>query len=314
MLLMHTMRVYAYLLIPVAGIFHLANLTVGALDDNLDPASFSWSHAPLSSREVPIQAGMAYLMTVFSLQQVVALFGGPPKKGSVWYLSICRAQAYHNMFLCLASLFMFICCVNFAWERLNREGWRWLFCEAEDATPAEGSLYFVAYVYYISKFYELFDTFLQILKSGYVNSPWLHLYHHALVMLMAWLWLEYRQSLMFIGLAFNTFVHIPMYYYYYRTSSSAGLAFHKDGTPVETNRLSKPTWGSYVTRLQIFQFSTSGICLVVSLVGFVLPGGKCSGMGSLAFNFVFNTTLLAQFVTLFKKNKRSDQPTPKKTE
>ena len=32
---------------------------------------------------------------------------------------------------------------------------------------------------------------------------------------MAWFWLEYAQSLQFIGLLFNTSVHVVMYYYYF---------------------------------------------------------------------------------------------------
>ena len=44
----------------------------------------------------------------------------------------------------------------------------------------------------------------------------LHVYHHAVVLLMAWSWLEYRQTLQFGGLLFNTAVHVLMYYYYFR--------------------------------------------------------------------------------------------------
>merc|ERR1712119_197013 len=107
---------------------------------------------------------------------------------------------------------------------------------------------------------------------------------------------------MFIGLAFNTFVHVPMYYYYFKTSLLSALAFNSDGTPGRGNR-QKPTWGSHVTRLQIVQFSFSVACIGFMLVAFVGQGEECSGLLALGFNTLFNVTLLAQFVTLFNKKK-----------
>ena len=53
---------------------------------------------------------------------------------------------------------------------------------------------------------------------------------------MAWFWLEYAQSLQFIGLLFNTSVHVVMYYYYFRRVL---------GWPV--------WWKRYVTTFQIVQ-------------------------------------------------------------
>ena len=53
---------------------------------------------------------------------------------------------------------------------------------------------------------------------------------------MAWFWLEYVQSLQFIGLLFNTSVHVVMYYYYFRRVL---------GWPV--------WWKRYVTTFQIVQ-------------------------------------------------------------
>ncbi len=36
----------------------------------------------------------------------------------------------------------------------------------------------------------------------------LHVFHHAIVLFMVFFWLETQQSLQFIGLLFNTFVHV----------------------------------------------------------------------------------------------------------
>ena len=75
--------------------------------------------------------------------------------------------AVHNMILCLGSLVM---AVGTGWEVYKRTvaeaSIEWFFCEAE-ATRATGPLFFWSYVYYLSKYYELIDTGLQVrLASG----------------------------------------------------------------------------------------------------------------------------------------------------
>lgn len=311
---MDSLRTVAYLSGPLAGLAYLTWATSTTMQSSPsglpDPSTFKWAGAPFAAGELPVMVGGSYLAVIFALQYVVKASGGPPRKGSAWYTAVCRAQAWHNYILCLWSLLMVLGCLVAGYERLHTESsWEWLFCDSENV-PVQGALYFVAYVYYVSKFYELFDTVLQVLKSGYVNSPWLHLYHHSVVGVMAWLWLEYRQSLMFIGLAFNTFVHVPMYYYYAQTSLRAALAFNNDGTPVKGGLPPRPTWGSHITLLQIVQFTTSVVCLLVTMVAFVREGHKCSGLQALAFNTIFNVTLLGQFITLFNR-KTKDKGTKK---
>ena len=101
---------------------------------------------------------------------------------------------------------------------------------------------------------------------------------------MAWCWLEYVQSLQFIGLLFNTSVHVVMYYYYFRRVL---------GLPV--------WWKKFVTQFQIVQFSFSAACYVVTLA--LLAGGdQCAGRYALVGNFVFNMTLLYQFFGVMASN------------
>ena len=95
---------------------------------------------------------------------------------------------------------------------------------------------------------------------------------------MAWFWLEYVQSLQFIGLLFNTSVHVVMYYYYFRRVL---------GWPV--------WWKRYVTQFQLVQFGSSAACGVVTLYLVAVRGDACAGKGALLFNFAFNMTLMYQF-------------------
>ena len=89
-----------------------------------------------------------------------------------------------------------------------------------------------------------------VIKGRPPNHFGLHVFHHACVLLMAWGYVEYRQTLCFGGLVANTFVHVWMYYYYFR----AALKWE---TP----------WKAWVTRLQILQFSVSFLLLCVTLSG-----------------------------------------------
>lgn len=63
----------------------------------------------------------------------------------------------------------------------------WLICFPPGTKPA-GRVFFWSYVYYLSKFYELLDTLILVLKGKPLT--FLHVYHHATVIAMCFFWLE----------------------------------------------------------------------------------------------------------------------------
>ena len=65
----------------------------------------------------------------------------------------------------------------------------------------------------------------------------LHVFHHATVVPMAFFWLADAQSLQQIALLTNTFIHVIMYYYYFLCSIGRG-----------------PNWKRLITNAQIVQF------------------------------------------------------------
>lgn len=65
----------------------------------------------------------------------------------------------------------------------------------------------------------------------------LHVFHHAWVVMMAFWWLEAAQSLQQIALLTNTAIHVLMYYYYFMCSVKR-----------------PPRWKKLVTQAQIVQF------------------------------------------------------------
>ncbi|KAG6519981.1 hypothetical protein ZIOFF_017010 [Zingiber officinale] len=152
------------------------------------------------------------------------------------------------------------------------------------ATVRSGPLFFWAHVFYLSKLYELADTLL-ILLSERRRLTFLHVYHHAIVIVMCYVWLASAQSLMPAALVTNASVHVVMYAYY--LSSSAGWRW-------------TPRWKRAVTELQIaqfvFSFPVSGVFL-----WYHFTGGGCEGMRGWLFNAAFNASLLALFVDFHLK-------------
>ena len=255
---------------------------------------FSFATAPLSSISAPLTASAVYVTLVLTLN---------------WYMKSVRQgvgfegafmrfiQATHNLVLCLGSLVMMLGTLREVVLRATPldqlsgggvfGGATFLFCEPLTTTP-DGALWFWSYVYYLSKYYELLDTVLQLLKGRPPPHFFLHVYHHAVVLLMAWSWLEYRQTLQFGGLVFNTAVHVLMYYYYFRRV------------------LGLPTpWKRFVTQFQIIQFGTSLLCFFATMKLILLDGAECSGTQAMIFNLVFNMTLLYQFFGVLTKGSKA---------
>ena len=163
----------------------------------------------------------------------------------------------------------------------------WARSEAEK-TDAIGPLFFWSYIYYLSKYYELLDTLLQMARGRPPPHFVLHVYHHACVLMMAWAWCEYQQTLQFGGLIFNTAVHVVMYLYFF---------LRVIGRP--------PWWKPLVTYFQIVQFATSLICFVVTAYLILGEGRPCKGQPALLGNVLFNVTLLYQFFGVSETNSRA---------
>eukprot|EP00913_Durusdinium_trenchii_P024470 g22972.t1 len=198
---------------------------------------FSWQDAPLSSKSSPFVAGALYLLTVLLLPSFVT--------------SSCRQFAtmwlpFHNGSLCLVSVVLFAGCLFESVCRLRKEGFvktqkrrQLALCifglMPSTPGPQRKSLTWLeSECAEVSKYVEFGDTFLLILKSGQRSKDFgLHLYHHALVPVITFFWLQYAMSLQFIGwldecrlkfckmtpqarrgVLWNTLVHVMMYAYF----------------------------------------------------------------------------------------------------
>ncbi|KAK0073221.1 hypothetical protein PV325_010070, partial [Microctonus aethiopoides] len=98
------------------------------------------------------------------------------------------------------------------------------------------------WLYYMSKFTELFDTVVFVLRKKNNQVSILHIYHHASMPIICWIGLKFVGGghSTFFGLL-NSFVHVIMYGYYFL----AGL-----GPKMQPYLW----WKKHLTLLQLMQF------------------------------------------------------------
>ncbi|KAH9751787.1 Very-long-chain 3-oxoacyl-CoA synthase [Citrus sinensis] len=100
--------------------------------------------------------------------------------------------AVHNLTLLLLSVIMAVGCTLSI--ILHLPHLHCTLCFPPTISPS-GPLFFYAYIFYLSKILEFLDTLLIILSNSVQRLTFLHVYHHATVVVMCFLWLQMKQSL-----------------------------------------------------------------------------------------------------------------------
>ncbi|KAK8941961.1 hypothetical protein KSP40_PGU015988 [Platanthera guangdongensis] len=212
----------------------------------------------------------SYLTVTLLLHRKILPIPSPPP-------AFLRAlSAAHNLVILLLSAAMAVGCSLSAAAQMP--SFNWLLCFPPSTQP-RGPVFFWAQVFYLSKIYEFVDTAL-ILLAGGRRLSFLHVYHHAAIVVLCYHWLATAQSVMPIAIVTNAGVHVAMYGYYLSTT----LGWRRGRR-----------WKRAVTRLQITQFVFS-FALSVGFLCLHLSGGGCQGMSGVAFNTAFNASLFALFV------------------
>ncbi|XP_050376045.1 elongation of fatty acids protein 3-like [Argentina anserina] len=230
---------------------------------------FTWTEGQTPASTPPFLT--LALLSYLSLTLLLTRLPLPP-------LNIKPISALHNLTLLLLSLTM---AVGTTLSILSSPSSTLCFSPA--AAPT-GPLFFWAYVFYLSKLLEFLDTLFIILSGSLRRLSFLHVYHHATVLVMCYLWLHTRQSLFPVALVTNASVHVLMYGYYFLCA--VGI---------------RPRWKRAVTDCQIvqfvFSFAVSGRMLYLHF-----SGSGCSGIWGWCFNAVFNASLLALFLDFHGKS------------
>ncbi|OGM42406.1 hypothetical protein ABOM_008369 [Aspergillus bombycis] len=106
----------------------------------------------------------------------------------------------------------------------------------------EKGMNYYTWLFYISKYYEIIDTLLLLVKGKRVS--FLQMYHHAGVIICSWVGVIYRTPQAVVGIFLNAGIHTLMYLYY-------SLTILRIKVPVFIKRT--------LTRLQITQFVLGGL-------------------------------------------------------
>lgn len=193
------------------------------------PDEFDWKSAPFSQGHYPVAAILLYLATIFSLQRYMR-FRPPVKLRVLTFL--------HNVFLCLLSAAMalgvVVEVVRMFLSPTPIGAVREALCDLS-LSSMRGRLGWWMYIFYLSKFYELADTVIMVLKKRPLN--FLHVYHHCIVLPLFYVYMSTSMVLQWILVIANSSVHVAMYYYY--AMSAIGR---------------KVWWKKYITQAQIIQF------------------------------------------------------------
>ncbi|KAI5864472.1 GNS1/SUR4 family-domain-containing protein [Durotheca rogersii] len=147
---------------------------------------------------------------------------------------------------------------NGAWEALSG-----IPSLAADGSPSRADagriwnegLASYGWIFYLSKFYEVFDTLI-ILAKGKLSST-LQTYHHAGAMMAMWAGMRYMSPPIWIFVFFNSAIHALMYTYYTVTAFNVRV-------PTFIKRS--------LTSLQISQFVIGASCAMIhSFVSYLVP-------------------------------------------
>ncbi|EFC50581.1 predicted protein [Naegleria gruberi] len=156
-----------------------------------------------------------------------------------------------NIFLCILSLAMLLGTAIPYFNLLKNEynySMPGLICEQKKAVgAAEGYPHIVwAYIFALSKYLELFDTVLLVIKHPDRKVPFLHWFHHLTVLCFTWYAVYTQYAVGYCFIIMNSLIHTFMYYYYALTE----LGF-------------RPSWNFLLTIGQISQMILGIVCNVI---------------------------------------------------
>lgn len=253
------------------------------------PEGFSFDRAPLNQPYHPAIAITTYLLAIHLLER------NAHKNGvTAMTMEVIRyAQIVHNLLLSLASLAMvlamIIAILRFDMGYYPKDpdaGTDYLICPRSPA-PHQGLLGFLVYLFYLSKYWELLDTLLQMCKGRRPPSYYFHIWHHTCYLAICWAYCHYRASLSSLAVIVNGSVHVMMYYYYHLQARGVNI-----------------WWKHWITRVQIVQFLAGYGFFLSTMKRIYIDMQDCNGKGILLIHALFNMTMLIGFLRILRRIRR----------
>ncbi|CBQ72860.1 conserved hypothetical protein [Sporisorium reilianum SRZ2] len=179
------------------------------------PSAFEFSLSPW----LPLAFSLAYYVIAHSANGIVKRNANKDyTKGSGLLPTLLRFLILvHNAGLAIYSgwtwAMMFPYAVDFLRQGLAAAGYDGLklaLCSMPTNFPHLGKY---AYIFYLSKYYEVVDSIILLLKGKRVSN--LQSYHHAGAIICMWIAYRYQSQPVWVFCVFNSFVHTWMYTYYF---------------------------------------------------------------------------------------------------
>jgi elongation of very long chain fatty acids protein 4 len=227
------------------------NQLVAATQNQLDHVSGGLKPHPFTagafgtSLEFMLAIDLGYLFIVLVGVQVMKAFSPVDLTGF---------KKIHNLFLFLLSLYM---CLEAIRQAVLNEYSLFGNDMATKATAGSLGMSQIVWIFYLSKSYEFFDTFIMILTKKNKQISFLHVYHHSTIFAIWWCIAKYAPGGdAYFSVILNSFVHVVMYAYYFQSTIKYEGVFSMK--PI------KP----YITSLQMFQF----MCMLIqSFYDYMFP-------------------------------------------
>ncbi|XP_057338192.1 elongation of very long chain fatty acids protein 7-like [Microplitis mediator] len=195
-----------------------------------DPRVTNW---PLMSSPFPIAIILAgYLSFVLLI--------GPLYMKKRRPYTLHKVMIYYNIFIAFSSLLVFLGLLTSGFT--TKLSWG---CEPVDYSYDPESISMARWVWWlmILKICELGDTVIFTLRKKFNQSSFLHIYHHATTVCLAWIACKYAPGGMWTFIMMpNCIIHVIMYTYYLLASLGPNLQ----------KRLAP--WKPWLTILQMTQF------------------------------------------------------------
>ncbi|KAF9348710.1 hypothetical protein BGX26_012888 [Mortierella sp. AD094] len=198
----------------------------------------------------------------------------------------------HNLILCVYSAITFYNMAPAMVQNYRTHSIYDAFCD-KDHSFWNNALGYWGYLFYLSKFYEVIDTIIILLKGS--RSSLLQTYHYAGAMITMWSGIRYKANPIWLFVVFNSFIHTIMYCYYACTS----IGLHPPGK-------------KYLTSMQITQFLVG---MTVALTYLVVPGCTPRGAQTAVWvNVAYLFLLTYIFVDFAKRTYSKRGASSKKTQ
>ena len=201
--------------------------------------SFRYSRSlPMAHEYIPFISVVVYFVVLNSLSLFVRKFQDRlPVLKKIGSMSKILSIPY-NTFMVINSLVTALLGIYGLYMR-GREHPYLMLCETT-GSDIKGILGLSCYMYYVTKYIEVTDTFFLAIRGKPLS--WLHTYHHAVMFVVTWAFLDYQVFPLPWMVVLNSLIHVMMYLYYLLCDLKIRVS-----------------WKRFMTTAQIVQLCCAGI-------------------------------------------------------